>query len=77
MQALISCHTVIIRVFTNLTPFIPLSFKGEGVRGWVANQSLIMALIPKLVPLSGMRLNALERKYVVCPEFQDDFAAKS
>jgi len=30
MPALISCHTVIIRVFTNLTPFIPLSFKGEG-----------------------------------------------
>jgi hypothetical protein len=29
MQALISCHTVIIRVFANFTPFIPLAFKGE------------------------------------------------
>ena len=101
MPALISCHTVIIRVFTNLTPFIPLSFKGEGEEiyregfhpsltytppslakgkgsgGWVAKQSLTMALIPKLVPLSGMKLNALEYKYVVCPEFQDTFAAKS
>jgi len=32
MQALISCHAVIIRVFTNLTPFIPPPSKERGKR---------------------------------------------